>query len=437
LDYEVSVFETGGICECDDPTVCADKCDLCPRLDDIEWAQRQCDGGNSDPRCNNAALSYTKGWANAGDCFEQVLTRENDVATVCPAWATGDSPTCALPAKVCDFDTSASGCHKVNISPDPATETNEIDWFSNGTAKEWVFPTLKPATYVFRYKATDDSNNAAVKCRTVLNVDYRVPVCNVIGAETMTIEATNDGSYVDDGATCSDQVDGMISSNVRVSGDVVNLAEPGVYNVRYDCTDSSGNDNRGDGCQRVVHVEDTRCPTCEAAYTSLSELDIEHEASFPYQDPGSSCTDDLDGDLGSGIVWGNDDTSSSFVLGTPVVNVERVGTYKIKYIQTDVAGNVNEDMNTDIDPVCPLQDGIKYMRTVRVKDTMLPVITLTYRDQTINHTNSVFDTAMAESRGISSGGFAVGSFAAILTGVVLFYASTMQRNSEPEQIVHI
>merc|ERR1711988_1966266 len=40
------------------------------------------------------------------------------------------------------------------------------------------------------------------------------------GDYSIKYKATHQGNYIDDGATCSDQVDGVISQNVEVSGDV-------------------------------------------------------------------------------------------------------------------------------------------------------------------------------------------------------------------------
>merc|ERR1719258_785988 len=76
----------------------------------------------------------------------------------------------------------------------------------------------------------------------------------------MTLEATHEGNYIDDGATCSDQVDGVISQNVEVSGDVVSLSKVGSYTITYNCKDSAG--NAAPTLSRYVHVAQTSCPTC-------------------------------------------------------------------------------------------------------------------------------------------------------------------------------
>merc|ERR1712164_115139 len=74
----------------------------------------------------------------------------------------------------------------------------------NSITTSWskAFNNLKPGTYVLKYVCTDNARNTATKYRTIIRI---------LGKDLMTLEATHNGNYVDDGATCSDQVDGMIS----------------------------------------------------------------------------------------------------------------------------------------------------------------------------------------------------------------------------------
>jgi len=170
----------------------------------------------------------------------------------------------------------------------------------------------------------------------------------------MTLEATHDGNYVDDGATCSDQVDGMISENVEVSGDVVNLSTLGRYTISYNCKDSAG--NAADTAIRIVYVRQTSCPTCSIT----GDGTITREASFPYYDQGAACTDLLEGS-----VHARDDTNP--------VNVERTGEYSVTYRAINSIGLWNDDSTCRYGKQT-------YTRTVVVIDTLKPVITLKYSD---------------------------------------------------------
>merc|ERR1712167_426368 len=144
---------------------------------------------------------------------------------------------------------------------------------------------------------TKDQHFTSKACRNIENVDHTFPIIQILGSDQMTLEATHQGNYIDDGATCSDQVDGVISQNVEVSGDVVNLSKVGTYTITYNCKDSAN--NAAPAATRTVVVAQTSCPKCTIAGTGAvtNSHNIVHEASFPYTDPGASCSDVIDGDV--------------------------------------------------------------------------------------------------------------------------------------------
>jgi len=67
------------------------------------------------------------------------------------------------------------------------------------------------------------------------------PLITILGDEVVLITQTSEQNYIDDGATCSDAQDGLISQQVEVSGDVVNLNMIRLYTIHYNCADSDGN----------------------------------------------------------------------------------------------------------------------------------------------------------------------------------------------------
>jgi hypothetical protein len=144
--------------------------------------------------------------------------------------------------------------------------------------------------YAVQYKTQDASGHFVTACRKIQNVDHTYPIIQILGSDQMTLEATHQGNYIDDGATCSDQVDGVISQNVEVSGDVVNLSKVGTYTITYNCKDSAN--NAAPAAQRTVVVAQTSCPKC-----TVHGTDVVHEASFPYSDAGAACSDVIDGDV--------------------------------------------------------------------------------------------------------------------------------------------
>merc|ERR1719161_257733 len=101
---------------------------------------------------------------------------------------------------------------------DRCTKTTTKTSMHTGSCKgpKVAFNTLKPASYFVKYHCADTNGNSVTKCRTVVNEDHTKPVLDILGNDLMTIEATYHKNYVDDGATCSDQVDDVISQQVEV-----------------------------------------------------------------------------------------------------------------------------------------------------------------------------------------------------------------------------
>merc|ERR1711981_1516705 len=281
---------------------------------------------------------------------------------------------------------------------DRCTKTTTKTSMHTGSCKgpKVAFNTLKPASYFVKYHCADKNGNSVTKCRTVVNEDHTKPVLDILGNDLMTIEATYHKNYVDDGATCSDQVDGVISQNVEVSGDVVNLSKVGTYRITYNCKDAAN--RAAETAERVVTVAQTSCPTCdmECATTATSEVTgdktvvscvQQHEASFQYTDAGAACSDVIDGATDHTCTLsfvagteGKEDTSRDEVAeveGTNVscdgqlVNADRIGTYVITYRSVNSVGKANDDATC--------RGGYyNYIRSVQVVDTLKPVITLKY-----------------------------------------------------------
>merc|ERR1711871_493866 len=215
----------------------------------------------------------------------------------------------------------------------------------------------------------------ATECRQIMNVDKTRPIIQILGSDAMTLEATHTGNYVDDGATCSDQVDGVISQNVEVSGDVVNLSKIGTYTVRYNCKDSRG--NSAPSLPRKVVVRQTRCPTCTIEHcpnhhTADFKCSMTHEASFEYVDAGAKCSDNIDGEVRVTVDNG--------------VDVEKTGTYYVTYTARNSAGLWNDGKHgagREDGDSCKDDNGKpdnrRYVRTVVIKDSLKPVISVRYK----------------------------------------------------------
>merc|ERR1712100_844584 len=290
-----------------------------------------------------------------------------------------------------DADTTeTSGCDAagqlVNTAGNPQKQ---------GVDNDWTFPEYETGLYAILYTCTDAAENSATACRTIKNVDHTQPIIQILGSDTMQLEATHQGNYIDDGATCSDQVDGVISQNVEVSGDVVNLSKVGTYRITYNCKDAAN--RAAETAERVVTVAQTSCPACDMVCATLNSevtgdqtvvsCEQQHEASFQYTDAGAACSDVIDGATDHTCTLsfeagteGKEDSSRSEVAevtGTNVscdgqlVNADRIGTYVITYRSVNSVGKANDDTTC--------RGGYyNYIRSVQVVDTLKPVITLKY-----------------------------------------------------------
>lgn len=191
---------------------------------------------------------------------------------------------------------------------------------------------------VIDYSVSDSSGNGASATRTVSVVDTTRPSLTVNGSLNQVV--TQNSTYVDSGATATDLVDGDLTASIVVTG-AVDTSTRGIYQLRFDVSDASG--NAAPTVIRTVVVADPNPPVI--TITGPSTVTV--EALAGYIDAGATATDTEDGSLTGAIVTTNQ------------VNPDVPGTYTVRYRVTDRSGNT-----------------ATATRTVRVVDTTPPVITL-------------------------------------------------------------
>jgi hypothetical protein len=97
----------------------------------------------------------------------------------------------------------------------------------------------KPGNYELKYDVKDSAGNEAVTVtRTVIVVDTTPPVITLVGEAIVTIEVGS--NYEDQGATAKDSVDGDLTSQIKVTGEV-DVNKVGDYELKYSVPDASGN----------------------------------------------------------------------------------------------------------------------------------------------------------------------------------------------------
>ena len=153
--------------------------------------------------------------------------------------------------------------------------------------------------------------------------DTTVPVITLLGDPSVTL--TVGETYLDDGATASDDTDGNLTTSiVTVNG--VDTSAAGTYTVTYNVSDAAG--NAATQVSRTVVVEaaapsDTTAPVI----TLLGDASVTLTVGETYLDDGATASDDTDGDLTTSIVTVNG------------VDTSAAGSYTVTYNVSDAAGN--------------------------------------------------------------------------------------------------
>jgi hypothetical protein len=179
--------------------------------------------------------------------------------------------------------------------------------------------TATPGTYTRTYTVADSAGNTASVDRTVIvEADITAPVITLNGANPMEVYLNQ--PYNEPGATAFDNVDGDLTSQIIITGQV-NTSLAGVYTVNYSVTDNSGNPASVD--RRVNVIADTTPPVL----TLLGANPMELIVGDPYVEPGYTATDNVDGDLSNSVV----------VTGS--VNTSVAGANTLVYTVTDSSFN--------------------------------------------------------------------------------------------------
>ncbi len=174
--------------------------------------------------------------------------------------------------------------------------------------------TTSPGTYIIIYTATDTARNVATTTRTVTVVDTTAPVITVIGEDVSIVEGS---TYVDQGATAVDIVDGVLTPTVT---NPVDTSTPNTYTITYTVTDEAGNTATETRTVTVTRIADTTPPAI--TIPNGNQTIILGEV---YIDEMATATDDRD--------------ETVTVTSTGTVDTSIIGTYKITYSATDDAGN--------------------------------------------------------------------------------------------------
>jgi hypothetical protein len=203
--------------------------------------------------------------------FRSVTTDNQFGGVECPSnyeqRACANTPLCDKPIIVVHGNDvqilEASPLLTYNESGAQCSDAREGDISSRLLVRSTMFPDrTTPGYYSVLFDCTNSFESTALRARRqVVIQDRTCPVCEVNGLHMVAVEASF--PYVDDGAACSDNMDGQISDIVREGS--VDVEETGTYVISFRAKDGSGNWNDDAHCHaspalRTVVVEDTLKP---------------------------------------------------------------------------------------------------------------------------------------------------------------------------------
>jgi len=120
--------------------------------------------------------------------------------------------------------------------------------------KKLIYASL--ALLIFACNSDDNSDNV---------VDTEPPVVTLTGESSVYL--ASGATYVDEGATATDNVDGDLTSNIETTSDV-DTSVGGIYTVTHTVTDTSGNMH---SASRTVYADPDGCGDCAFHTTNCAQ----------------------------------------------------------------------------------------------------------------------------------------------------------------------
>lgn len=159
-----------------------------------------------------------------------------------------------------------------------ATAIDNVDGLVN-VVVDGAIDTSQIGSFTISYRTVDLSGNKSEISRDVIVQDTDAPVITINGDASVTIYKGN--TYVDQGATAEDNVDGDLTSKVETS-DLVNTAVPGTYFVEYYVYDEAG--NRAEISREVIVAEKSYAITFRDNDLTLYENEYTHKFWFDFDE---------------------------------------------------------------------------------------------------------------------------------------------------------
>lgn len=200
------------------------------------------------------------------------------------------------------------------IKPDGQEVTEEVSAYHQKFENSGI--------YKLYITAADEAGNNKPLDPITIQIDNISPELELNGNEEMTVSFGE--PFIEPGYKVLDNLDENIQQHVEIQG-TVDTSKVGTYTITYIATDHAGNTTTK---QRTVKVIDDKPPVIKLNGDSTIKIGI----GTAFKDPGAKAKDNVDGDISDKIVITNE------------VNVNKVGTYYVRYNITDTAGNKAQEV---------------------------------------------------------------------------------------------
>lgn len=154
--------------------------------------------------------------------------------------------------------------------------------------------------------------------------DTTPPAISLNGADPQQIIQGN--SYIEQGATATDDTDGNITGSIVIDASAVNTSVIGSYSVTYNVQDAAG--NNASQQTRTVDVIAPASDTTPPQITLQGANPQQITQGTSYTELGATASDDTDGNI-----------TTSIIIDDSAVDTNTQGSYNVTYNVTDTAGN--------------------------------------------------------------------------------------------------
>ena len=209
--------------------------------------------------------------------------------------------------------------------------------------------------YQITYSAADSAGNTGSAIRTVTviaSADTEAPVITLLGNASVTV--VQGETYIDAGATATDNIDAIISVSVS---NPVDTNVIGQYTITYNATNNAGNSAVKTRSVEVIAASTPQPDNTAPVISIIGDQSISLNVGESYIELGATALDNIDGAL--------------TVVTSGEVNTNVADAYFITYTATDAAGNSATKTRTVLvnNPTTPTTP-------VTQEDTVAPIITL-------------------------------------------------------------